>query len=182
MTQSRIHASAQILPYLDKAPIIPKSVFIAPGVCIFGDVRLGENVSFWCNVCARGDVNTIVVGANTNIQDLCILHVTEDAPLSIGADVTVGHRAILHGGIIGDRCLIGMGSVIMDHAQIGEECLIAAGSLITEGTKIPSGSLVMGSPGKIKRSLTPQERILLIQGSLHYQEYANNYCQTNGFF
>jgi len=164
--------------YQGKSPKLSDNVFLAPGACLFGDVRIGAGVSFWCHSIARGDVNWIEIGAKTNIQDLCVLHVTEDTPLKIGEEVTVGHRAILHGCTVGNRCLIGMGAIVLDRAILGDECLIAAGTLITEGSQIPSGSLVMGVPGKIKRNLTPEERKMLIHGSQGYLEYAKNYLKT----
>lgn len=173
-------ASTAVLPYGDKFPQIPEGTFLAPGVCITGDVQLGPQVSFWCNAVARGDVNLIRIGRETNIQDLCVLHVTEETPLLIGEQVTVGHNAILHGCTIGNRCLIGMGSIILDRAVIGDECLIGAGTLITERTEIPAGSLVVGSPGKVKRALTPEERALLKSGAEHYRKYAATYMATPG--
>src|SRR5262245_43762602 len=100
--------------YLDRSPTLHPTVFLAPGVCIFGDVRAAEQVSFWCNSVARGDVNTITIGRRTNIQDLCALHVTEESPLTLGEEITVGHHVMLHGCTIGNRCLIGMGAVILD--------------------------------------------------------------------
>ena len=170
-----------VFPYEGKSPSLADDVFLAPGSCLFGDVRLAKGVSFWCNSVARGDVNTITIGKDTNIQDLCVLHVHDDAPLKIGEQVTIGHRAILHGCSIGDRCLIGMGAIILDHVEIGEECLIAAGALISEGTKISPGSLVMGIPGRIKRNLTKEERKKLIHGSQSYLAYAKNYLKVPDF-
>lgn len=172
---------AFIYPYLNKSPQLHPSVFVAPGACIFGDVRAAEGVSFWCQSMARGDVNTITIGRRSNIQDLCALHVTEDWALTIGEEVTVGHHVMLHGCTIGSRCLIGMGTVILDQTVIGDECLIAAGSLITPTTVIPAGSLVMGSPGKVKRPLTAEERAQLTFGSKCYVEYGQNYLKTPGF-
>ena len=177
MSGNHIH----ILPYKDLKPTYDDSVFFAPGACVFGDVQLGKNVSFWCNSVARGDVNRITIGDDSNIQDLCVLHVTEEHPCTIGNQVTVGHHVMIHGCTIGNRCLIGMGSVILDAAEIGDECVIAAGTLITPGTKIPPGSLVMGAPGKVKRALTPEERKQLTYGSDCYKKYARNYLQTSGW-
>lgn len=170
-----------ILPYGETFPSYDASVFFAPGVVLTGDVRLGKRVSFWCNAIARGDVNSIKIGDDTNIQDLCALHVTEDFPLSIGTQVTVGHHAMLHGCTIGNRCLIGMGSIILDGANIADECVVAAGTVVTEGSKFPEGSLIMGFPGKIKRVLTAEERQKLTFGSAAYMKYAQNYLNTKGF-
>ena len=131
--------------------------FIAQGAVLCGDVTLGNNVSVWYNAVIRGDMAPIVIGDNSNVQECSVLHVSEDMPLVIGSGVTVGHGAILHSCTIGDNSLIGMGAIVLDGAKIGKDCIIAAGALVTGGTEIPDGSLVMGSPGKVRREMTEAE-------------------------
>jgi len=135
---------------------------------VIGNVILGENVNIWHQSVLRGDVNAITIGANTNIQDLCMLHVTEEAALVIGANTSVGHQVTLHGCQIGQGCLIGMSSTILDGAQIGDECLVAAGSIVPPGKVYPAGSLIKGAPAKIERVLSDEERQKISQ---HYKSY-----------
>lgn len=143
-------------------------VYLAQGVQLVGDVTLGEDCSVWYNAVLRGDEAPITVGPRSNIQDNCVLHVDVDAPIHIGADVTVGHSAILHGCTIGDCSLVGMGSILLNGARIGRNVLIAAGSLIPQNAVIPDGVLVMGSPARVKRPLTPEELTSLKQSAEHY--------------
>ncbi len=131
--------------------------FIADNATVIGSVVLEQNASIWFNVVVRGDNDVITIGKNSNIQDCAILHTDPGILLTIGREVTVGHLAMLHGCIVGDNSLIGIKSLIMNRAVIGKNCLIGANSLIPEGKIIPDGSLVMGSPGKIVRTLTEQE-------------------------
>lgn len=131
--------------------------FIADNATVIGSVVLKQNASIWFNAVLRGDNDVITIGENSNIQDGAILHTDPGIPLTVGRDVTVGHLAMLHGCIIGDNSLIGIKSLIMNRAVIGKNCLIGANSLIPEGKVIPDGSLVMGSPGKVVRTLTEQE-------------------------
>lgn len=138
-------------------PRIDPSAYLAPGVWILGDVRVGPQASVWFGSVLRGDLHFIEVGAATNIQDLCVLHVTEEYPCRVGAGVTVGHRAILHGCVVEDRCLIGMGAIVLDGAVIGEGSVVGAGCVVTEGSQIPPGSLVLGVPGRVRRSLAARE-------------------------
>jgi len=140
-----------IAPFQGRSPVIPVSAFIAPTAFVVGDVVLGEETSVWYGSVVRGDVGSIRIGARTNIQDLCVLHVTTGLPgLVIGDEVTVGHRAILHGATIRDRCLIGMGAILLDGCEIGEESLIGAGSLVREGTVVPPRSFAAGVPAIVK--------------------------------
>lgn len=132
-------------------------LFIAQGAVVCGDVKFGNNVSVWYNAVIRGDMAPITIGDNSNVQECSVLHVSENMPLTIGKGVTVGHGAILHSCTIGDNSLIGMGAIVLDGAKIGKNCIIAAGALITGGTEIPDGSLVMGSPGKVRREMTDAE-------------------------
>jgi len=152
-----------ILPYRDYQPQVGKGGWVAPNATLIGDAILGEDVSLWFGVIVRGDVHRIRIGARTNIQDLSILHITqhegrvrddEDGyPTIIGCDVTVGHRAILHGCTVGDLCLIGMGAVLLDGAVIGPESIVGAGSLVTPGKQFPPRSLIMGSPAKVVKEI-----------------------------
>lgn len=157
-------------------PVIPKSAFIEETAVVIGDVVMGEDCSVWFNSVVRGDVNYIRIGDRTNVQDLCILHVTHDtAPLVVGSDVTIGHHVVLHGCTIKDRVLIGMGAIIMDGAVIGEESVVGAGALVTEGTIVPPKSLVLGSPAKVKRPVTEQELAWIRESAQNYVNYARQY-------
>lgn len=139
-------------------PVTPDpTTLIFPNAVVVGDVTLGKHCSVWYGAVIRGDEEKIVIGDNTNIQDNAVLHVTPGLPLQIGSGVTVGHGAILHSCTVGDDSLIGMGAIVLDGAVIGKNCLIAAGAVVTPRTVIPDGSMVMGSPGKIKRELTAEE-------------------------
>ena len=145
-----------IAPFQGRSPAVPASVFVAPTALVVGDVVLGEEASVWYGTVIRGDVGPIRVGARTNIQDLCVLHVTTGLPgLTIGDEVTVGHRAILHGATIGDRCLIGMGAILLDGCEVGEESLIGAGSVLREGTVVPPRSFAAGVPAVVKGAIPP---------------------------
>lgn len=157
-----------IYSLFEHVPEIGEGCFVAPSADVIGKVKLGKNSSLWPNVVARGDVNKIIVGENTNIQDLTMLHVVEGIPLIIGKNVSVGHNAIIHACTIGDSCLIGMGAIILDGAEIGENSVVAAGSVVPPGKKFPSNSMIMGSPAKVVRPLRPEE----IDGyGNHYKSY-----------
>jgi len=142
--------------------------WIAPNAAVIGDVRLGRNASIWWGATVRGDFAPITIGDNTNIQDGSVLHVDFDCPLVIGANVVVGHMAMLHGCTIGDGSLIGIGAIVLNGARIGRDCLIGAHSLIPEGKEIPERSLVMGSPGKVVRELTDEHIQRIRKGPLEY--------------
>ncbi|MGX9136029.1 gamma carbonic anhydrase family protein [Rummeliibacillus sp. JY-2-4R] len=150
-----------IINYLNKKPAIRDSVFLAPGAYVIGDVSIGEQTSIWFNAVLRGDEDRITIGNKCSIQDNSTIHLYEGAPVVIEDEVTVGHQVVLHGCKVGKRSIIGMGSVILDHAEIGEECIIGANTLITQGTKIPPRSLVVGSPGKVVRELTEKDLDLI---------------------
>ena len=168
-------------------PTIADSAFIEETAVIIGDVVIGEDSSIWFNTVVRGDVHYIRIGRRTNIQDLCMLHVTHDThPLMIGNEVTVGHRVVLHGCTIQDRVLIGMGAIVMDGAVIGEDCIVGAGSLVTEGTVVPPKSLIFGSPARIRRPATEKELAWIAQSAENYVRYARQYLSgpdkpTTGF-
>lgn len=134
-----------------------KEYFVADNATVIGDVTIGKDSSIWFGVVARGDMNFIKIGDKTNIQDNSVLHMDRDAPLSIGNYVTVGHGAMVHGCEIGNNCLIGIGAIILSRSVIGENCIIGAGALVTEDAVIPPNSLVLGSPGKVRRQLTDDE-------------------------
>lgn len=161
--------------YQNIEPKIDESVFIAESADIIGDVTLSKNANIWYNVVIRGDEQPITIGENTNIQDGSVVHVGWDVPTVVGNNVTVGHKAIIHGCKIGDNTLIGMGSIILDGAEIGEFTLIGAGSLVPPGKKIPSGVLVMGSPAKVIRELTQAEKDSIIKSAVDYVENANHH-------
>lgn len=148
------------------------SHWIAPTAVVIGNVELHPRCSIWFGVVIRGDNDRISVGAGSNVQENAVLHSDPGFPLTIGADCTIGHRAMLHGCTIGDNTLIGMGATILNGAKIGKNCLIGANALITEGKDIPDGSLVMGAPGKVVRSLDDQAIEGLRLSALHYQQNA----------
>lgn len=139
-------------------PTIDPEAFIAEGAVVRGDVRIERNASIWYNAVLRGDVDSIAVGEGSNIQDGCVVHVDRGCPVRIGRNVTVGHGAIVHGCTIGDGTLIGMGAIILNGAVIGEGCIVGAGALVTQGKHIPAGALVVGSPARTVRAVTPEER------------------------
>jgi carbonic anhydrase/acetyltransferase-like protein (isoleucine patch superfamily) len=160
-------------------PKIHSSVFLTPSAEVIGDVEIGADSSLWFNVVVRGDVNTIRIGAGTNVQDGSILHVTyKKAALNIGNNVSIGHSVTLHGCTIKDFVLVGMRAVVMDHAEVGEECIIGAGSLVTQDTKIPPRSMVMGSPAKVVRALTDEEIKFLHQSAENYKKYVKWYRES----
>lgn len=169
-----------IRSYQDKQPTLASGVFIDVTAVVIGDVELGDDVSVWPMSVIRGDVNSIRIGARTNIQDGSVLHVTHDGKytpggqkLTVGEDVTVGHRVILHACEIGDRCLIGMASTIMDAAVLESDIILAAGSLVPGGKRLASGYLYKGSPVKQVRPLTVEEKESLIYSAAHYVKTKN---------
>lgn len=165
----------QLDTFLRKQPVLGKGVYIARGAVVVGDVTLGDAASVWYNAVLRGDINRIVAGEGTNIQDNSVLHLADELPCLLGSYVTVGHSAIVHACTIGDECLIGMGAVVLDGVEMGPQCLIGARALITQHTKIPEGSLVLGAPAKIARALTPEERGKLKHWATKYTANAA-YC------
>jgi carbonic anhydrase/acetyltransferase-like protein (isoleucine patch superfamily) len=172
----KLARTPDIRPYRGKRPQIAASAWIDPAAVIIGDVIIGEDASVWPGTIIRGDVHYIRIGARTNIQDRSVLHVMRNEwPLILGDDVTVGHSVTLHGCTIESRCLIGMGAIILNGAKIGAGSIIAAGTLITERTIIPPGSLVMGSPGKVKRALTEIDKVSIDDYARRYVEYKNIY-------
>jgi carbonic anhydrase/acetyltransferase-like protein (isoleucine patch superfamily) len=156
-------------------PKIAPTAFIAPGAQIIGRVTIGERSSVWFNCVLRGDADEIIIGDGVNIQDGTIVHMDEGVPLRVSDEVTVGHRAIIHGCTIGRGALIGMGAIVMNKADIGEYALVAAGALVTEGKVIPPRTLAMGSPAKVVRELTDEEVERLKQNAVGYQRRAKQY-------
>ena len=165
-----------IKPYLHWSPEIACSAFIADSADVIGRVKIGADSSIWYQAVLRGDVHDIEIGERSNIQDHCILHTsTGISPCIVGNDVTVGHRVILHGCEIQDRCLIGMGSIIMDQAVVESGCLVAAGSLVTERKVLRGGFLYAGFPAKERRELTDEEKAFLNSAAAHYVEVSRNH-------
>ncbi len=157
-------------------PQIAPSAYIDPAAVVIGDVSIGEDSSVWPCAVIRGDVNWIRIGARTNIQDGSVLHVMKDEyPLQIGDNVTIGHAVVLHGCTIESRCLVGMGSVILNNAKIGAGSIIAAGSLVPEGTVVPPGSLFMGHPGRFRRALTAEDQEAIDSYAERYVGYKETY-------
>lgn len=158
-----------------KEPHIHPSAFVHASAVVIGDVLLHKGASIWPGAVLRGDYNRIEVGENTNIQDLCLLHITDTLPCVVGANVTVGHGAIVHACVVEDDCLIGMGAILLDGCHIGRGSWVAAGSLVPAGKEIPPGVLVMGSPAKIVRELTEEELKKHLSQNRAYADLAQQY-------
>lgn len=151
-----------------RRPVIDPGCFVAPNAAVIGSVTVHAEASIWFSVTVRADNDAIVIGARSNVQDGCVLHVDPGFPLYIGEDVTVGHQAMLHGCTVGDGSLIGIGAVVLNGAVIGRNCLIGANALVTENMQVPDGALVMGSPGRVVRMLDEDTRTALATGALRY--------------
>ncbi len=161
-------------------PTIPTSCFIEETGIVIGDVVLGEHCSVWFHAVIRGDVHHIRIGDRTNVQDLCVLHVTHDThPLIIGNEVTIGHGVILHGCTIKNRVLIGMGAIVMDGAVIGEDSVVGAGTLVVEGMLVPPKSVILGSPGRIRRAVSEAELAWIKESAENYVTYAGLYLDNS---
>jgi carbonic anhydrase/acetyltransferase-like protein (isoleucine patch superfamily) len=145
------------------------------GAWVIGDVEVGEDASVWFNAVLRGDINVIRVGNRTNVQDGAVVHVTRELPAIIGDDVTVGHKAMIHGCRIENACLVGMNAAVLDRAVVGPFAVVAAGSVVKEGFVVPEGMLVAGVPARIVRPLTDEERAFLLQSARNYITYARSY-------
>lgn len=172
-----------ILEYRGMKPEIADGVFIAPSADLIGDIRIGSNSSIWFGCVIRADIHSIYIGSNTNIQDLSMIHVdhytkddkSDGHPTYIGDDVTIGHKVMLHGCTVGNACLIGMSSTIMDGALIGKESIVAAGSLVTKNKIFPPRSLIMGSPAIVVRELGKKEIDAIYKSAENYINYKNFY-------
>lgn len=169
--------SERIDRFLGASPTIAPSAFVAPTAVLIGDVTLGEESSVWFGAVVRGDINSIEVGARSNIQDGAVVHVADAFSTRIGELVTIGHNAIVHACTIEDEVLIGMGAIVMDGAHVGGRSIIGAGALVTGGTNIPSGSLVLGSPAKVVRTLSPEEQEAVQQWALRYVTLSRTYIE-----
>jgi len=172
--------------YKGKLPQLGSRVYIDASAQLVGDIQLAEDVSVWPLVAARGDVNQIIIGARTNIQDGSVLHVTrrttanpDGHPLILGEDVTIGHKVMLHGCRLGNRILVGMGSIILDGAIVEDEVLIGAGTLVPPGKRLETGYLYMGAPARHARALTEQERLFLSQSAQNYVQLKNDYLSES---
>jgi carbonic anhydrase/acetyltransferase-like protein (isoleucine patch superfamily) len=165
-----------IRPYQGITPVIPASCYIDPSAQVIGDVVLGDRASIWMNAVVRGDVNSIRIGARSNVQDCAVLHGMRHLyPVIVGEMVTIGHNATVHGCVLEDAVLIGIGAVVFNNARIGEGSIIAAGAVIPEQTVIPPNSLVAGVPGKIRRTLGDADRALILKYANNYLDYTQIY-------
>lgn len=177
-----------ILNYRDYKPQVGKGGWVAPNATLIGDAVLGEDASLWYGTVVRGDVHRIRIGARTNIQDMCILHITQHAgearddqdghPTIIGSEVTVGHRVILHGCTVGDLCLIGMGAILLDGVVIGRESIVGAGSVVTPGKQFPARSVIMGAPAKVVKEVTEAQLAEMQASWRRYVALKNEYHQA----
>lgn len=157
------------------APQIAESAWIADSAQVMGDVQLGADASVWFGTVVRGDTAHITIGEGTNVQDASVLHADEGMPLTIGRHVTVGHQVMLHGCTIGDESLIGIGAIVLNGAKIGKNCLVGAGALVTEGKEFPDGSMIIGSPARVVRQLTPEQIERLRRSAQHYIHNARRF-------
>jgi carbonic anhydrase/acetyltransferase-like protein (isoleucine patch superfamily) len=158
--------------------LVAPSAFIAPGAVVLGGVTVGDHSSIWFGAVIRGDCEAIRIGKRTNIQDLCVLHADPGFPCTLGDGVTVGHGAIVHGATVEDDVLIGMKAVVMNGAKIGRGSIVAVGAIVTEGMEIPPGSVVMGQPGKVKRSAEERDLVQIHHAADHYVQAAKGYREA----
>ena len=166
-----------IRPFRGTHPQIHPTAFIEESAQVIGDVHVGAHSSVWFGAVVRGDVFHIRIGEDTSIQDNSVIHVTHGLyGTRVGSKVTVGHQVTLHGCTVGDLCIVGMGSTILDPAEVGDRCIIGAGALVTPGSKIPAGHLAVGSPARPKRALSDEELTWLEASALHYVELINKYA------
>lgn len=166
-------------PFENFHPSVPESVFVAPTAVIIGRTQVGDGTSIWFNTVIRADINKIDIGANTNVQDGCLLHVTHKHSLFIGDRVSVGHGAILHGCRVESDCLVSMGAVVLDGAVVGAGSIVAAGAVVAPGAIIPPASLVMGIPAKVVRQVTEEDRLKIDRGWQNYLHYSGIYRGMN---
>jgi carbonic anhydrase/acetyltransferase-like protein (isoleucine patch superfamily) len=165
-----------IKPFNEHTPRIGRDVFVAPDAWVIGDVALGDEASIFFGAVLRGDIQRISIGARSNVQEHAVLHSsTNRSAVIVGEETTVGHRAIIHGGVVGRRVIVGMGSIILDDAVVEDECLIGAGAVVTEGKRIPARSLVLGTPGRVVRTLTAEELEYLRLSAEHYVQKGGEY-------
>lgn len=163
-------------PYRGRLPVVHPTAYVDASAQVIGDVEIGADSSVWMNAVVRGDVNLIRIGQRSNVQDGTVVHVMHEThPTRIGDDVTIGHAAIVHGCTIGNRVLIGMGATILNGAVIGDDTIVAAGTLVTEGAVIAPRSLVMGSPGKVRRTLSDDDVASILEYAANYVRYKKDY-------
>jgi carbonic anhydrase/acetyltransferase-like protein (isoleucine patch superfamily) len=175
-----VHERATIIPLPDRAPHLPKTGLVMPGAVIAGAVSLGDRVGIWPGASLRGEDERITIGDDSNVQDNCSLHVDHGSPLRIGARVSIGHNAVVHGCTVEDDVLIGMHATVMNGAVIGTGSIIAAGALVTEGTVIPQHSLVAGVPGRVRRETTEDERRGIARNAETYSKRIRLYVDAMG--
>ena len=164
----------------DWAPQVDPTCYVASNATIIGQVTLARGASIWFNAVVRGDMAPITIGAETNIQDLSMVHVDYDTPTDIGARVVVGHRATIHGATVGDDCIIGMGAILLNRSQVGAGSIVAAGAVVREDFVVPPGSLVAGVPAVVKRPLTPEETARIRRNAADYAKRAQQYLRAFG--
>ena len=165
-----------IRSYQGRTPVVPESCYVDPSAQVIGDVELGEQASVWMNAVVRGDVNSIRIGAKSNVQDCAVLHGMRYLyPVTIGEMVTIGHNATVHGCTLEDNVLVGIGAVILNDARVGEGSIIAAGAVIPEHAVIPPRSLVVGIPGKVKRTLGEEDQKMILKYAQNYLDYTAIY-------
>ena len=167
-----------IYDFEEHTPKIDPGSWVAPNAVIIGKVELKKNANIWFNTTLRGDLEPIIIGENSNVQDGSVIHTDPGCPTILGKGVTVGHMVMLHGCTIGDNSLIGIGAVILNNAKIGKNCIIGAKALITENKEIPDNSLVVGSPGKVIREVTNEEKKAIIENTKHYQDNWKKYSKS----
>lgn len=169
----------RVLPFEDATPSVAPDAWIAPGAVVVGDVELGAGASIWYGCVLRGDVNTIRVGARSNVQDGAVLHVTRDRfETIVGEEVTIGHRAVVHGCRVGDGALIGIGAIVLDGAEVGEGALVGAGAVVTPGKTVPPRSLVIGTPARVVRTLEDAELERQRERALDYVKLARRHLRS----
>src|SRR5579872_635211 len=167
-----------IRSYQGHTPVIPASCYVDPSAQVIGDVTLGEHASVWMNAVVRGDVHSIRIGAHSNVQDCAVLHgMRYKYPVIVGDWVTIGHNATVHGCVIEDCCLIGIGAVILNNARIGEGSIIAAGAVVPENMNVPPRSLIAGVPGKVRRELVSDDRDMILKYANNYLDYTKIYLE-----
>ena len=171
---------ARLVDYEGHLPEVDASAFVADGATLVGSVRLAEEVSVWYSVVIRADGAPIEVGPRSNVQDGCVLHSDPGHPVTLGSDVTVGHRAVVHGCTVEDGALVGMGAVLLNGCVVGRGSLVAAGTVLLEGTVVPPDSLVAGTPGKVKRPVTEAERERIRSGAASYVSRSRHYLEGQG--
>ena len=163
-------------PYRGRVPLVHATAFVDASAQVIGDVEIGPESSVWMHAVIRGDVNTIRIGARSNVQDGTVVHVMQGThPTRIGDDVTIGHAAVVHGCTVGNRVLVGMGAILLNGVTVGDDSIVAAGSLVPERTRIPPRSLVMGSPAAVRRALTDEEVASILDYSANYVRYKEDY-------